>query len=62
MWGERTPHAAEIAWVILAQVAQAVRDRDLLVVVSECHEQAETRGKWLRTRIKESSPQILATG
>jgi hypothetical protein len=52
---------AEIAWVILAQVAQAARDRELLVVVSECHEEAEARGKWLRTRIKESSPQVLAT-
>jgi hypothetical protein len=53
---------AEIAWVILAQAAQAVRDRELLLVVSECHEEAEVRGKWLRTRIKESSPQVLATG
>ena len=57
-----TAQEAEIAWVILAQVAQAVRDRELLVVVSECHEEAEARGKWLRTRIKESSPQVLATG
>jgi hypothetical protein len=57
-----TAQEAEIAWVILAQVAQAVRDRELLVVASQCHEEAETRGKWLRTRIKESSPQILATG
>jgi hypothetical protein len=53
---------AEIAWVILAQAAQAARDRELLLVVSECHEEAETRGKWLRTRIKESAPQVLATG
>jgi hypothetical protein len=53
---------AEIAWVILAQAAQAVRDRELLQVVSLCHEEAEARGKWLRTRIKESAPQVLATG
>ena len=53
---------AEIAWVILAQTAQAVRDRDLLQVASLCHEEAEARGKWLRTRIKESAPQVLATG
>jgi hypothetical protein len=57
-----TAQEAEIAWVILAQAAQAVRDRELLVVVTKCHEDAETRGKWLRTRIKESSPQVLATG
>jgi len=53
---------AEIAWVILAQAAQAARDRELLREVSRCHEEAELRGKWLRTRIKESAPQVLATG
>jgi hypothetical protein len=53
---------AEIAWVILAQAAQAVRDRELLQTVSLCHEEAEARGKWLRTRIKQSAPQVLATG
>jgi hypothetical protein len=53
---------AEIAWVILAQAAQAARDRDLLTVVTEIHEDAETRGKWLRTRIKDASPQILVAG
>jgi hypothetical protein len=29
---------------------------------SGCQQEAEVRGKWLRTRIKESSPQVLATG
>ena len=53
---------AEIAWVILAQAAQAVRDRELLLVASECHGEAEARGKWLRTRIKESTPQVLVAG
>ena len=57
-----TAQEAEIAWVILAQAAQAVRDRGLLEVASLCHEEAETRGKWLRTRIKQSAPQVLATG
>jgi hypothetical protein len=57
-----TAQEAEIAWVILAQAGQAVRDRELLLVASECNEQAEARGKWLRTRIKETSPQVLATG
>jgi hypothetical protein len=48
--------------VILAQAAQAVRDRELLLVASECHGEAEARGKWLRTRIKESTPQVLVAG
>jgi hypothetical protein len=53
---------AEIAWVILMQAAKAVRDPELLDAASSCQKAAEARGKWLRTRIKESSPQVLATG
>ena len=53
---------AELAWVILAQVAKAARDRELLDMAITCCEDAEVRGKWLRTRIKESAPQILAAG
>jgi hypothetical protein len=53
---------AEIAWVILAQAAKAIRDGELVQTVSVCHEEAEARGKWLRTRIKESAPQVFATG
>ena len=53
---------AEITWVILLQAAKAVRDRDLLETATSCQHEAETRGKWLRTRIKEASPQVLATG
>jgi hypothetical protein len=53
---------AEIVWVILVQAARAVRDRELIEAASLCHEEAEARGKWLRTRIKESCPQVLASG
>ena len=54
--------AAEIAWVILVQAAKAARDSELLDTASSCHQEAETRGKWLRTRIKEASPQVLVAG
>ena len=57
-----TAQEAEIAWLILAQATRAVRDRELLQIAGVCHEEAETRSKWLRTRIKESAPQVLATG
>ena len=53
---------AEIAWVILLQAARAVRDPELIEAATECHEEAEARGKWVRTRIKESCPQVLASG
>jgi hypothetical protein len=55
-----TARAAEIAWVILLQAAKAARDRDLIELASHCHEEAETCATWVRTRIKESAPQVLA--
>jgi hypothetical protein len=53
---------AEITWIILIQAAKACRDAELLEVATHCHAETETCGKWLRTRIKETSPQVLATG
>ena len=53
---------AEIAWTILIQAAKAGRDSELLGIASSCQPQTETCAKWLRTRIKETSPQVLATG
>ena len=51
---------AEIAWVILLQAARAVRDPELIEAAK--YQEAEARGKWVRTRIKESCPQVLASG
>jgi len=48
--------------VILLQAARAVRDSELIEVATACREEAETCGKWIRTRIKESAPQVLAAG
>ena len=52
----------EISWVILLQAARAARRVELEKVVATCHEEAEGTAKWLRTRIKVSAPQVLATG
>jgi hypothetical protein len=53
--------AVNIHWILLGQVAQAVRDQDLLDQVSALHQQTRTQIKWLGTRLKEAAPQILAT-
>jgi hypothetical protein len=53
---------AELAWVVLLQAAKARRDAELIDAVTRCHEEAEMCGKWLRTRIKESAPQVYAAG
>jgi hypothetical protein len=52
---------ANIHWLALGQVAQAVRDHDLLDEVSDLHKQTLTQIKWLKTRIKEATPQVLVT-
>ena len=53
---------ANVHWIALGQVAQAVRDHDLLDEVSELHKQTLTQIKWLKTRIKDDAPQVLAVG
>jgi len=57
-----TAQATELAWVILLQATQAVRDPDLLETATECHERATMCAKWVRTRIKETAPQVYAAG
>ena len=52
-------HRAELAWVVLLQVARAARDPDLVSAATQGREEAERRWKWVRTKIKESSPQVL---
>jgi hypothetical protein len=48
-----------ILYVMLGQAAQATRDRELLVVVTECHTETKAQIHWLLTRIKTSAPQAL---
>lgn len=55
----RVAHGAELAWVVLLQVAQAARDDRLVSAASVGRDEAERRWKWLRTKIKESCPQVL---
>jgi hypothetical protein len=53
---------AELAWTVLGQAAKVARDQELVAVASAGAEGAVRCVKWLRTRIKEAVPQILATG
>jgi hypothetical protein len=55
-------HRAEISWIILLQAAKAARDAELITTATTCQHDAELTVKWLRTKIKVATPQILATG
>jgi hypothetical protein len=45
-----------------ANLAQATRDHELLAVVDELHRETLTQIKWLKTQVKQSSPQALVVG
>jgi hypothetical protein len=49
-------------WVVAGQLAQATRDPELLAVVDELHRETLTQIKWLKTQVKQSSPQALVVG
>lgn len=46
-------------WTLAGQIAQAVRDPELLDTCLELHEQATTAAKWILTQTKVQSPAIL---
>ena len=49
----------DIAWTLVGQAAQGVRDRELLAVVRACEGETATQIKWARSRMKEAAPQAL---
>jgi hypothetical protein len=55
-------HEVSFHWIIAGQLAQATHDHDLLTLVDELHRETLTQIKWLKTRVKEASPQALVVG
>jgi hypothetical protein len=49
-----------LAWEMLAQHAQAARERDVLALAGRCHPQTLRQIRWTNTMIKTLSPQVLA--
>ena len=56
-------HASGVSadWEMVAQVAQGIRDTDLLALAQRCHPQTLRQVKWANSRIKESATQVLVT-
>jgi hypothetical protein len=46
---------------MVAQVAQGIRDTDLLALAQRCHPQTLRQATWANSRIKESATQILVS-
>jgi hypothetical protein len=49
----------DMAWTLIGQAAQGLRDEELLAVVRACEGATATQMKWLRTRMKQAAPQAL---
>jgi hypothetical protein len=52
---------AAMLWLVIGQAAQAVRDPELLEVVTRSREEISKQLMWVTTRIKETAPQVLAS-
>ena len=52
----------EISWWIVRQGALAARDGELAELFERCHEETWQQLRWVKTKIKESSAQVLVGG
>ncbi|HMN98121.1 MAG TPA: hypothetical protein PKD59_01790 [Miltoncostaeaceae bacterium] len=49
----------DIAWTLIGQAAQGLRDAALAATVSACEGDTHRQIAWLRTRMKQAAPQVL---
>jgi hypothetical protein len=48
-----------MAWTLVGQAAQALRDEELFELVQGCEGETAAQLLWLRSRMKEAAPQAL---
>jgi hypothetical protein len=49
----------DVAWTLVGQAAQGIRDTELFEVVQGCEGETAAQLQWLRSRMKEAAPQAL---
>ena len=52
----------EINWWMVRQAAMAARDSELAELFETCHEETCNQLKWIKTKVKEASAQVLVGG
>jgi hypothetical protein len=55
----RTAAGVSLDWEILAQTAQALKDRELLALTQKCHPQTLRQLRWANGALKENAAQIM---
>jgi len=49
----------ELYWSVVLQLAQALRDEELIATATECQKESALQCQWLKSRIKQAAPQAL---
>jgi hypothetical protein len=49
----------DVTWTMVQQAGSALRDRELLTIVSGCEGETAIQLRWLQTRMKQAAPQAL---
>jgi hypothetical protein len=57
----REASGTSLDWELLAQGAQGARNTELLDLAERCHPQTLRVSRWANAKLKESSPQVLAS-
>lgn len=57
----RESSGTSLDWELLAQGAQGAKNKELLDMAERCFPQAQRVSKWAEAKLKESSPQVLAS-
>lgn len=57
----REASGTSLDWELLAQGAQGAKKKDLLDLAERCHPQTLRVSRWANAKLKEASPQVLAS-
>ena len=57
----REAAGTSLDWEILAQGAQAAKEKELLDLAQRCHPQSLRQARWANSHLKVASPQVLAS-
>jgi hypothetical protein len=57
----REASGTSLDWELLAQGAQGAKNKELLDLAERCHPQTLRVSRWAEGKLKESSPQVLAS-
>ena len=57
----REASGTSLDWELLAQGAQGAKNKELLDLAERCHPQTLRVSRWANAKLKESSPQVLAS-